>query len=493
MNFYIPETGAPMVLAEYQKRLLQYIFPTGFDRLPFTTVLWSELKKSGKSAFAAAVCRWWAEAQEAYNELYCCANDFEQASGRNYAAIRTSIELAEKHGPKEIVENAQLWKLGRRRMTYGGNQSFIQALSGNYRGAAGGNPGMILFSELWGFLSEKSRRLYGEMTTVPTRKNSFRWVETYAGWEGESSLLEELYDLGVERGEPVPEFDDLRAPNGEPEVRIHRTARMLTFWSHTPRQSWQLGELGAAYYEEQRATLRSSEFRRFHKNEWTSREGGFVEAAAWDGLSHEAVPLKELLRTLAPGERVDLVLALDASKNRDSSALIGITVNDNPANRRVPFVDLCVVRIFEPALDPELGRVLVDLDETVGAELYELAENPKICIAAVVYDPYQLHSIMTTFAKRHPKIDVREVPQTEKRVETDTSLRDLILQRRLRTFFHPILREHVLNAVAIERPRGVRLDKDSTSKKIDGAVALAMATWAALYRGPRKKRKFLKV
>lgn len=268
---------------------------------------------------------------------------------------------------------------------------------------------------------------------------------------------------------------------------------MLSFWSHTPRQAWQLGEIGAAYYAEQRRTLRSAEYRRFHKNEWTSREGGFIEPSAWDALSHRAVPLDDLIATGAPGERVEIVLALDASKSRDSSALIGVRVTPNPSNPRAPFVDLCHVRIFEPGFDPALGRVLVDLDETVGTELYELAENPNVRIKAVVYDPYQLHSIMTTFAKRYPRITVEEIPQTERRVETDTSLRDLILQGRLRTFFHPVLREHVLNAVAVERPRGIRLDKEATSKKIDGAVALAMASWAALYQGPKKKRKFVKV
>jgi phage terminase large subunit-like protein len=47
----------------------------------------------------------------------------------------------------------------------------------------------------------------------------------------------------------------------------------------------------------------------------------------------------------------------------------------------------------------------------------------------------------------------------------------------------PDLREHVLNAVSIETPRGIRLSKQKTSLKIDGAVALSFAVLAAVQNG----------
>jgi hypothetical protein len=45
------------------------------------------------------------------------------------------------------------------------------------------------------------------------------------------------------------------------------------------------------------------------------------------------------------------------------------------------------------------------------------------------------------------------------------------------------IRTHVLNAVGIETPRGFRIAKEKTSKKIDLAVALAMACCAAFEAG----------
>ena len=70
------------------------------------------------------------------------------------------------------------------------------------RRRTGGNPNFIVFDELWGYTSEGSRRLWDEMIPVPTRKVSARLTVTYAGFEGESELLEELYKRGL-KGEQV--------------------------------------------------------------------------------------------------------------------------------------------------------------------------------------------------------------------------------------------------------------------------------------------------
>ena len=51
--------------------------------------------------------------------------------------------------------------------------------------------------ELWGFTSEASRRLWDELVPPPTRKAAWRLVVTYAGFIGESLLLEDLYRHGT--------------------------------------------------------------------------------------------------------------------------------------------------------------------------------------------------------------------------------------------------------------------------------------------------------
>ncbi len=47
-------------------------------------------------------------------------------------------------------------------------------------------------------------------------------------------------------------------------------------------------------------------------------------------------------------------------------------------------------------------------------------------------------------------------------------------------YLAPDLSQQVLNAVLVETSRGIRLAKEKSSKKIDGAVALAMAVHGAI-------------
>src|SRR5262249_16767198 len=58
-----------------------------------------------------------------------------------------------------------------------------------------------------------SRRLFEELTPVPTRKNSIRFITTYSGFSNESQLLWDLYKQSVGRDEH---------PDGQGE-RIHPT------------------------------------------------------------------------------------------------------------------------------------------------------------------------------------------------------------------------------------------------------------------------------
>ena len=56
----------------------------------------------------------------------------------------------------------------------------------------------------WAYTSERSQRLWDEMVPVPTRAVSVRLTVTYAGFEGESGLLEGLYKRGLQGQEIAP-------------------------------------------------------------------------------------------------------------------------------------------------------------------------------------------------------------------------------------------------------------------------------------------------
>src|ERR1044071_18449 len=77
------ELGKLFRLAPHQREALRLAFP--FDsngRLPWDTIIWSCIKKSGKTTINGAVTDWWGFTQEAPNEILAAANDLEQSQGR---------------------------------------------------------------------------------------------------------------------------------------------------------------------------------------------------------------------------------------------------------------------------------------------------------------------------------------------------------------------------------------------------------------------------
>ena len=193
-----PETGKPFVLLDAEREFLAYAFDTdATGRLLFPEQVYAAPKKSGKTGFAAlhmlsTVLLYGGR----YAEGYALANDLEQAQSRVFQAISRIVEAS------PLLKQAATEML-RDRITFSkvfGNAT-IAAIASDYTGAAGANPTISCFDELWGYTSERSRRLWDEMVPPPTRKIACRLTVTYAGFEGKSELLQELY----ERGKAQPE------------------------------------------------------------------------------------------------------------------------------------------------------------------------------------------------------------------------------------------------------------------------------------------------
>ena len=204
--FLLSDTGRPLTPEPHQRALLRLIERRRADgRHEFSTSVYSTIKKSGKTAGAAVVARFRAE-KEPHSEIYIVANDLNQATNRVFQAIRESIVL---------TPDWQLtWRVTEHQIENLRNGSIIRAIPVDYRGEAGANPSLVVFTELWGYDSERARRLFDELTPVPTR-DSTRLIETYAGYEGESELLWGLYEGGVLEGSRLTaaELEDL---SGEP-------------------------------------------------------------------------------------------------------------------------------------------------------------------------------------------------------------------------------------------------------------------------------------
>src|SRR5262249_20164922 len=200
-----PEVGTAYKLLGAERAFLQHAFKTGADgRLLYPEQVYACPKKSGKTAFAAmhalALTLLFGGR---YPEATLVANDLDQSVGRVFEAMRKIVECSQWLRRQS--------KITRDTITFPPIGATIRAIAADYAGAAGGNQNIAVADELWAFTSERARRLWDEMIPPPTRKIACRLTVTYAGFAGESALLEELYARGMALPEVGP---DLRAGDG---------------------------------------------------------------------------------------------------------------------------------------------------------------------------------------------------------------------------------------------------------------------------------------
>ena len=146
-----PETGQPFVLYREQVAfLLAALTPTEDGRLPFAELLFSAPKKSGKTGLAAIVMLYVIIVLAGrFGEGYAVANDLDQAQGRVFAACCRIVETSPMLASEATITA--------RRITFPVLGSFIEAIPSDYAGAAGSNPNIVVFDELWAYTARRRR------------------------------------------------------------------------------------------------------------------------------------------------------------------------------------------------------------------------------------------------------------------------------------------------------------------------------------------------
>jgi phage terminase large subunit-like protein len=437
-----PETGKAFVLYDAEIEFLRRAFTlTPEGRLPFPEMIFSAPKKSGKTGLAAMCALYAAIAiGGSFAEVYCLANDYEQASSRVYQAAARIVEASPllRHSAKVTADKIVFRSTG----------SFVQACASDYTGFAGSNPTLTICDELWGFIHEASRRLFDEAVPSPTRKVSGRLVVTYAGFEGESDLLESLH----KRGLAVPEIaPDLRAGGG-----------ILMYWTNRAAAPWHTQE----WLDQMRQSLRPNQYLRMIENRWVTTESSFIEMDWWDEC------VDQNARPVLSDHTLPIWIGVDASVKRDSTAIVAVTFDRDAKKARLVWH-----RIFQPsAKDP------LDFEATVEATLLEL--RGRFNVKEVKFDPYQMQSVAQRLT--NAGLPMVEFPQSVPNLtEASTNLFEIIKSRNLIVYPDDDIRLAINRAVAIEASRGWRIAKEKVSHKIDVVVALGMATLSAVKEGQK--------
>jgi len=227
-----PETGKPFELTPVQIAFFREAFVLDeAGHLIHYELVYSGPKKIGKTATGAMALIFVTRALGGpYAEGYAVANDLEQAQGRVFQAAKRIVQATPWLASEAGITSHKI--------EFRSTGATITAIANDYAGAAGANPTISVFDELWGYTSERSRRLWDEMVPPPTRRIACRLTVSYAGFEGESELLEELYKRGIRQPQIAP---DLHAGGG-----------ILMFWTHRPVAPWQT----EAWLEQMRSQLR---------------------------------------------------------------------------------------------------------------------------------------------------------------------------------------------------------------------------------------------
>jgi phage terminase large subunit-like protein len=210
-----------------------------------------------------------------------------------------------------------------------------------------------------------------------------------------------------------------------------------------------LSLITSRWLREQREAVYELHYRRFHRNEWTSRIGSWLPAGAW--------------QTCANGRRPEtgcpVWAGVDVGGARADSACVWVSRlgNDHYA------VDSAIY-------SGEDG--IVGVNET----LLKLAERHQL--REVVYDPWRAAMLVRGLEQRGIRCTVFQ--QSDSRmIPASAALHRAIVEGRIHHPDDEQLNAHVAAAVAKHGRRGWRVDQAERGANIDGLVALVMAYEAA--------------
>jgi hypothetical protein len=361
-----PETSLPFDLYPVQERFFDEALTAADGRLLYPEIVYAAPKKSGKTATAAMAMLYVVLVLGGpYAEGYCVANDYDQATGRVFQAAARIVERSPL-----LAGRARIF---RDRIEFPESGTTITAIASDYAGAAGANPSITVFDELWAYTSESARRLWDEMVPVPTRRVSVRLTTTYAGFEGESELLEQLYKHGIAGEQIVPS--------------LYRNGGQLMLWAHEPVAPWQT----PAWLEQMRAQLRPNAYLRLIENRFVGGESAFIPVEWWDRATNSTPVVAD--------RALPVVLGVDAGLKRDSAAVAACTFDERTARVR-----LVGHRIFTP----KEGQPL-DIEETLEATVQDFAK--RFAVSAVFFDPWQFQRSAQTLTKQGlPMIEYQTRP-----------------------------------------------------------------------------------
>lgn len=469
--------GKPFQLLPWQAQILSDVFGTVRDDDPTTrqyTTAYVEIpKKQGKSELGAAIAlNMLANDDEYRAEVYSCAADRQQASiVFDVAAdmVRQSPALMKRI---KIVPSTK-------RMVYLPTGSIYQVLSSDTRTKHGLNVSACIFDELH---TQPTRALYDVMTqgSGDARKQPLWFFLTTAGTDRNSICWEvhqKALDL-LEGRKADPRFYPViyglpDEADWHDEANWYRANPSL---GHTIS----IEKVRDAYRKALETPADENMFRQLRLNQWVKQSLRWMPMDKWDACGG-SVDAKAL-------EGRSCYAALDLSSTSDLTALVLVfpPLEEDGVYQALPFFWLP-----EEQLPLRVRRDHVMYDTWAGQGLLQTTEGncvdyryieQFICelgtrydIREIAYDRWQ--AMMLIQDLRDDGFSMVPFGQGFKDMSPATKeLMRMVLERKLNHGNHPVLRWNMDNAYVRTDPAGnIKIDKEKSTEKVDGAVALVMA------------------
>ena len=438
--------GQPLALRPWQRSLLGQVFARRSDgRLRHRLALVGMARKNGKSALGSGIALQGLIMGPMGGEVYSCAADRDQAR-IVFGTARSMVEAS--------PELAAITKLYRDVIEVPSTGSVYRVLSSEAFTKEGLSPSLVLYDELHAAPNDE---LYNVMQLgQAARRDALLLAMTTAGVRTDSSGQDSVCYRLFQHGQ--------RIANGE----IEDDSFFMAWWKagddadHREIDHWKEANPGFGDLQDEEdfgASVRrtpENEFRTKRMNQWVNAQTAWLPTGAWNGLP-QADPLVD--------DSVPVILGFDGSFSNDATALVGVTVEEQPR--------IFMVQAWEKQpTDTDDWRVPMS---EVAAVVFQTCG--KYDVREIACDPYRWQREMQEWAAAG--LPVVEYPSSSpaRMVPATAKFYDAVQNDGIFHDHDALLARHIDNcAVKIDRlgPRIVKEHKGSP-RKIDAAVCAVMA------------------
>ena len=469
--------GKPFKLLPWQEKVIRDVFGTVRDEDPsmrqYTTAYIEIPKKQGKSELGAALAlNMLINDDEWKAEVYSCASDRQQAA----IVFDVAVDM--------VRQNPTLSRLikiipSTKRMVYQPTGSIYQVLSSEVATKHGLNVSACIFDELH---TQPTRALYDVMTqgSGDARKQPLWFFLTTAGTDRNSVCWEvhqKALDI-LEGRKHDPRFYPV--VYGLPDDADWQDEQNWYKCNPSLGYTITIDKVRDAYRKALETPADENMFRQLRLNQWVKQSVRWMPMDKWDECGAPVIPSDLEGRVCYAG--------LDLSSTSDLTTLVLVFP---PSDEVEPYQILPFFWLPEETLPLRVRRdhVMYDVWEKQGflqttegnvvhygfIEKFICELGEKYNIREIAYDRWNA----TQMVQNLEDDGYTMIPfgQGFRDMSPPTKeLMRLVLEHRLAHGGHPVLRWNMDNAFVRTDPAGnLKIDKQKSTEKVDGAVALVMA------------------